>query len=70
MGDPAMIGVGVGASQDSLGEAALVLYIEKGRAAGAIPVQMDGVRTRVIRTDRFRAFGWNESATSICRPKP
>jgi hypothetical protein len=70
MADPAVIGVGVGASDDSPGEAALVLYVEQGKTLGAIPAQINGVRTKIIRTDRFRAFDWNEKPTKACRPSP
>ena len=66
MADPSVIGVGVGASSDSPGEAALVLYIELGKPVGVVPTQIDGVRTKVIRADRFRAFGWNEKPTRTC----
>ena len=61
MSDPAVQGVGVGAHPQNPGEAVLVVYLETGRAlARPIPSQIDGVRTVVVRTDRFRAFGWNE----------
>jgi len=70
MADPAVIGVGVGASDDSPGEAAIVLYLEQGKPAGTIPAQIDGVRTKVIRTDPFRAFGWNEKPANTCPPRP
>ncbi len=29
-------------------------------------MQMEGVRTKVIHTDRFRAFGWNEKQSKVC----
>ncbi len=70
MADPAVIGVGIGASDDSPGEAAIVLYLEQGKPSGAIPAQIDGVRTKVIRTDPFRAFGWNEKPAQACPPRP
>jgi hypothetical protein len=58
--DPAVQGVGVGAHPDNATEAAIVIYLEEGRAHGRIPSQIEGVRTVVVTTDRFRAFGWNE----------
>jgi hypothetical protein len=61
MADPAIIGVGVGRSEDDRSSAALVIYVDKSRAYGPIPTQIDGVRTKVVRTDRFRAFGWGKS---------
>lgn len=57
--NPAVFGVGVGASDDSPGEAAVVLFVDKDMAYAAPPV-LDGARTKVVRSDRFRAWGWNE----------
>ncbi len=58
-GNPAIFGVGVGASDDSPGEAALVLFVDKDMAYTA-PVVLEGARVKVVRSDRFRAWGWNE----------
>jgi hypothetical protein len=55
MSDPAIIGVGVGASLDSPGDPALMIYVLKGKAHGAIPTTIDGVRTRIKETGPFRA---------------
>jgi hypothetical protein len=60
MQDPTVLGVGVGADPDDPNEAVVVLYLEQGRAHAPLPARLDGVRTRVIRTDEFRAYGWNE----------
>ena len=57
MADPAVIGVGVGADN---GEAVVVIYVEEGRAHGPLPLTINGVRTLIVRTDAFRAYGWNE----------
>ena len=65
MSDPAILGVGVGASQDSPGESAVVVFIEKGRQV-TIPAEIDGVRTRVIETDRFRTFNWGKRTVNSC----
>jgi len=62
MADPAIIGVGVGRSEDDRSSAALVIYVDKSTVYGPIPTQIDGVRTKVVRTDRFRAFGWGKSS--------
>src|SRR6185437_11265939 len=74
-GNAAIFGVGVGASKDSPGEAVLVLFVDKDMSYAA-PVVMDGARTQVVRTDRFRAWGWNEHeqaracrATSFAKDK-
>ena len=71
MADPAIVGVGVGASVDSPGEAAMVIFEDKNKQPGGpIAAQMEGLRTRVILTEPFRAFGWNEPASSPCRAAP
>lgn len=59
MGDPAVLGVGVGASDDNPEEAAVVVFLEQGKPHAPVPVQLDGVRTKVVTTDRFRAYGRN-----------
>jgi hypothetical protein len=48
-------GVGIGSSVDSPGEAALVLFVIRGVAHEAIPPVIDGLRTRVRESSRFRA---------------
>jgi hypothetical protein len=55
MSDPAIIGVGVSASLDSPGDPALMIYVLKGKAHGAIPATIDGVRTRIKESSPFRA---------------
>jgi hypothetical protein len=55
MSDPAVIGVGVSASLDSPGDPALMIFVLKGKAHGAIPATIDGVRTRIKETGPFRA---------------
>ncbi len=47
-------------------EAALVLYLDRGMPSASMAAQIGGVRTNIIRTDRFRAFGWNERAPKTC----
>lgn len=71
MTDSAIIGVGVGASMDSPGEAAIVIFVDKNKQPGtAIPAQMDNARTRIILTEPFRSFGWNEPASKTCGAAP
>ena len=60
MSDPAVFGVGVGAADDNPAEPVVVIYVEPGKPHRPIPPQLNGVRTKVISTDRFRAYGWNE----------
>jgi len=56
----AIFGVGVGASDDNPGEAALVLFVDQDKNYTA-PASLDGARVKVYRADRFRAWGWNET---------
>lgn len=60
MSDPAIIGVGVGASESNASEPVITIYVEQGRDHGPIPSELNGIKTQVIRTDAFRAYGWNE----------
>lgn len=51
-------GVGIGSSVDAPGEAALVLFLIRGVPHDAIPPVIDGLRTRIRESSRFRAgFG-------------
>jgi hypothetical protein len=52
-------GVGVGRSDDAPGEAAIVIYTIKGQAHAPIPAVINGVRTKIIDDEHFRASGWN-----------
>lgn len=64
MSDPSVIGVGIGQSEDDRSNAALVIYVDKTRVYAPIPTQIDGLRTKVVRTDRFRSFGWGETTAT------
>jgi hypothetical protein len=72
MSDPAILGVGVGRSTDDRSQAALVIYVDKDVASNPIPTQIDAVRTKVIRTDRFRAYGWGKQSEGrpVCSRGP
>jgi hypothetical protein len=65
MSNPAVLGVGVGASNDNAGQAAIVLFVEQGTSP-AVPAEIDGVRTRVIATDRFRTSNWGRRTAKAC----
>jgi hypothetical protein len=39
--------------------------VEQGKNA-IVPAEIDGVRTRVIVTDRFRTFAWGKSTKAAC----
>jgi hypothetical protein len=55
---PGVQGVGISSSVDSPGEAALILFLIRGAAHDPIPPVIDGLRTRVRESSRFRAgFG-------------
>jgi hypothetical protein len=58
MADPAVMAVGIGA--DERNSAVITVYVETGHMHGAIPAELEGVPTRIISTDRIRAYGWNE----------
>ncbi|HET9742315.1 MAG TPA: hypothetical protein VFQ00_06175 [Terriglobales bacterium] len=65
MSNPAIFAVGVGASHDNPAEPAIVIYAEQGKQV-SIPEQIDGVRTRVIVSERFRAFNWGTRTKNVC----
>ena len=62
--DAAVQGVGVGADPANPTQGAVIIYVEQGRAHGPIPTELDGVKTVVVLSDRFRASGWNEPNTA------
>lgn len=65
-------GVGITSSVDSPGEAALMIFLIRGVAHPAIPPVIDGVRTRIRESSRFRAgFGdaQPQGACSVPFPK-
>lgn len=67
--DDSIQGVGVGSSEDSASEPAVVVIVDQARYHGGVPDALDGVKTRVIRTDKIRAFGWNEPVRGSCTQK-
>jgi hypothetical protein len=52
---PAVQGVGITSSVDSPGEAALMIFLIRGVTYAPIPAAIDGLRTRVRESSRFRA---------------
>ena len=64
--EDAVLGVGVGVSSEDPSEAVVLIYLEEGRSHSPLAADLDGVRTEVIRTDAFRAFGWNEPQPQGC----
>jgi hypothetical protein len=65
MSTQSVLGVGIGASSDSPGEGAVVIFIEKGSSVSA-PVAVDGVRTKVIVSEPFRTFNWGRRTVKAC----
>jgi hypothetical protein len=62
-------GVGISPSLDSSGEAALMIFLVRGTTHDAIPPVIEGVRTRVRESSRFRAnYGAAPSARSCHLP--
>jgi hypothetical protein len=55
MKQPGVQGFGVSASADSVGEAALMIYLIRGEAHNPIPAIIGGVRTKVRESSRFHA---------------
>jgi hypothetical protein len=58
---PGILGVGISASVDAPGEAALLIYVKHGASPDVIPAELDGVRTRLRETGPFMA-GKDDSA--------
>jgi len=59
-------GVGIGSSVDSPGEAALIVFLIRGVPHDPIPPVIDGVRTRVRESSRFRAGFGGEQPRRAC----
>jgi hypothetical protein len=62
MSQPGVQGVGISSSIDAPGEAALMIFLVRGAAHNPIPLVIDGLRTRVRESTRFRA-GTGDSRT-------
>ena len=61
-------GVGVTSSMDSPGEAALMIFVIRGVTHAPIPPVIDGLRTRVRESSRFRAgYRGYEPRGAACR---
>jgi hypothetical protein len=61
---PEVQAVGVGASYDNPGEPAIVFFVTKGQARTNIPLQVDGVRTRIVEGELFTRRGTISAADS------
>ena len=64
-------GVGIGSSVDSPGEASLIIFLIRGIPHDPIPPVIDGLRTRVRESSRFRAgFGGERPAALALLVQP
>lgn len=57
MGHPEVQALGIGASQDHPGEPAIVFFVTRGMARSGIPLEVDGVRTRIVEGELFSPRG-------------
>lgn len=67
---PGVQGVGITSSVDSPSEAALLVSVVRGADHPLIPAVVDGLRTRVRESSRFRAGGSANQPQSGCRVPP
>jgi hypothetical protein len=70
MSQPGVQGVGITSSLDAPGEAALMIFLVRGTPHNPIPPVIDGVRTRVRESSRFRAGIGNASRRGACTVPP
>jgi hypothetical protein len=69
MQQPGVQGVGIASSVDSPGEAALMIFLIRGVSHNAIPPAIDGLRTRVRESSRFKAgYGGTEPHRACSLP--
>ena len=57
MAHPEVQALGVGASYDSPGEAAILLFVTRGQAPSDLPLEVDGIRTRLVEVDLMARRG-------------
>jgi hypothetical protein len=70
MSQPGVQGVGITSSLDAPGEAALMIFVVRGAARNPIPPVIDGLRTRVRESSRFRAGSGDVSRRGACTVAP
>jgi hypothetical protein len=63
-------GVGIGSSVDSPGEAALIIFTIRGVPQDTVPAVIDGLRTRVRESSRFRAGSIGAEVQRACKLAP
>jgi hypothetical protein len=47
-----------------------VIYVEQGKLRSPIQAEIDGIRTKIVEGDRFRAFGWGHEKKPVACVKP
>jgi hypothetical protein len=62
---PEIQALGVGASYDSPGEAAILLFVTAGQPRTDLPLQVDGIRTRIIEVDSVTKRGSLSAVESL-----
>jgi hypothetical protein len=67
MKQPGVQGVGITSSADAPGEAALMIFVIRGVPRNAMPVLIDGVRTRIRESSRFTAGQRGQQAGGGCQ---
>ena len=67
---PGVQGVGIGSSVDSPGEAALMIFTIRGVPHDPIPAVIEGLRTRVRESSRFRAGTTGSQVRRACQVAP
>lgn len=70
MADPVVQGIGISASLDNPGDAALIFYVLRGKAHRPIPPSIEGVRTRFRETSPFRARTASAGMAQGCFARP
>jgi hypothetical protein len=63
---PAVLAVGVGHTESSSDQPAMIVYVDKHQLPPSLPKALDGIPIRVIPSEHFRAFGWNEPVRAAC----
>jgi hypothetical protein len=73
LGKQGVFGVGIGMSDDNQTEPALIFFVDPAANHPPFPAVIEGMRTRIIEDEPFRAFDWNsrlEPKTTGClKPK-
>ncbi len=67
---PDVLGVGVTSSVDAPGEAALLIYVQRGTSKEQIPQEVDGMRTRIRETSPFVAGRDGSGPAKACGATP